>query len=131
MFWIHFGRDNDDQVFCAKFPQTEFSIRWSKRIMRNGGYNKIAEVKYRYFTYEEKHDWDFKKELEKIFYDKSVDEIERISELLQVIGYFNKYDILEERFHNSQEENYEAILQNLVREIFEEDNDNMIPERLL
>lgn len=131
MLWIYFGRDKDDQMFCTKFPKTEFSINWSKRIIKNGEYNKIAEVEFRYFTYEEKYDWDFKKELEKMFYDKSVEEIERISELLEVVNCYRKYDILEERFHNSQEEKYETILQDLVREIFEEDIDNMIPKGLL
>ncbi len=131
MFWVQFGRDNDDQVFCTKFPKTEFDIRWSKRIIRNGGYNKIAVVQFHYFTYEEKYDWDFKKELEKMFYDKSVEEIERISKLLQVVSHFNKYDILEEKFHNNREEKYETLLQDLVREISEEDADNVIPEELL
>lgn len=131
MLWVYFGKNKDELVCCTTFPKTELSINYVKRMIKHGGHGDVIQVEFKYFTYKEKYDWDFKKELTKMFYNKSVEEIERISELLQAINYFRKYDILEERFHNGQEENYEVILQNLVREISEEDTDHMIPEKLL
>ncbi len=85
MLWVHFGKNKEEVILCTKFPKTKFKFTWTKRIIEHEKYEKVVEVQFSDFAYKEKYDWDFKAELAKMIYDKSVEQIERIAEQLEII----------------------------------------------
>ena len=71
-----------------------------------------------------------------MFFDKSVDEIQKIVEQVGVVTYVKMLDVLEEKMYVAKQketgEKYEDILQGLIRKIYEKDERGyLIPEELL
>lgn len=137
---VKFHKDNaaeDEKPVVKSFPDTEFAINVLKRELNWNNYDKIVDVEIDFFpTYKVKHDWEFKEEIRQMFFDKSVDEIQKIVEQVGVVTYVKMLDVLEEKMYVAKQketgEKYEDIIQGLIRKIYEKDERGyLIPEELL
>lgn len=118
--------------YTSMFPKTKFNENLGISLYKRNGYDKIDDIKFYKFDYEELSEMDMKKELSKMFEGKGIAEINKIVKQLEVLEYFGVFPKLEMRFRECENQTKEEILQGLIREIHEKDErGHLIPESLL
>ena len=154
MFWVEYARKNEDGTFLSKemtdkdtpiedlvhmtnFPNTEFMLNWYEKVFLRKG-SKPYKVSFgSLFEGElfQGKEYTFITDFEKLVISKeSVEEINELAEMFEVIYITRKMDLLEENYRKMAiAESMEHILHMALKGIVEEAEhyQEIIPERLL